>query len=171
MRISLWKNLFTIDNNFIKNNESKSIILTPYNSILSDDDESDNLDCENSELKMENDIIKFNGKVKEFNINYELNNNEEIDNGMLINSKNDLICEEVNNSKNNISNSGIVVKSNMQNKNNNNNNSFIINDYFVNMVVDLGYKKDYVIKCLEKNELNPATAAYYLFSIYENIKS
>ena len=59
----------------------------------------------------------------------------------------------------------------MQNKNNNNNNSFIINDYFVNMVVDLGYKKDYVIKCLEKNELNPATAAYYLFSIYENIKS
>ena len=59
------KNLFTIDNKFIKNNESKSIILTPYNSILSDDDESDNLDCENSELNMENDIIKFYGKVKE----------------------------------------------------------------------------------------------------------
>ena len=38
------------------------------------------------------------------------------------------------------------------------------------MVVDLGYKRDFVIKCLEKNELNPATAAYYLFSIYENIK-
>ena len=53
------KNLFTIDNNFIKNNESKSIILTPYNSILSDDDESDNLDCENSELNMENNIIKI----------------------------------------------------------------------------------------------------------------
>ena len=169
------RNLYTIDDNVDKNNkniETKSIILAPYNTILTDDESySEELDNINPEINTENDIIKFNGKVKEFNINYELNNNEEIDNGMLINSKNDLICEEVNNSKNNISNSGIVVKSNMQNKNNNNNNSFIINDYFVNMVVDLGYKKDYVIKCLEKNELNPATAAYYLFSIYENIKS
>ena len=169
------RNLYTIDDNVDKNNkniETKSIILAPYNTILTDDESySEELDNINPEINTENDIIKFNGKVKEFNINYELNNNEEIDNGMLINSKNDLICEEVNNSKNNISNSGIVVKSNIQNKNNNNNNSFIINDYFVNMVVDLGYKKDYVIKCLEKNELNPATAAYYLFSIYENIKS
>ena len=38
--------------------------MTPYNSILSDDDESDNLDCENSELNMENDIIKFEVKLK-----------------------------------------------------------------------------------------------------------
>ena len=38
------------------------------------------------------------------------------------------------------------------------------------MVSNLGFKKDYVVKCLEKNELNQATAAYYLFSIYENIK-
>ena len=179
------KNLFTIDNNFIKNNESKSIILAPYNSILSDDDESDNFDCENSELKMENDIMKFCAKVKEFNINYELNNNEEIDNGMLINSQSD-INEELNNSKindnpksiylNNNSINGNSTRTNSRKKNKNisesssNFNNFSINDNFVKMVSNLGFKKDYVVKCLEKNELNQATAAYYLFSIYENIK-
>ena len=172
------KNLFTIDNNFIKNNESKSIILTPYNSILSDDDESDNLDCENSELKMENDIIKFCAKVKEFNINYELNNNEEIDNGMLINSQSD-INEELNNSKindnpksiylNNNSINGNSTRTNSRKKNKNisesssNFNNFSINDNFVKMVSNLGFKKDYIVKCLEKNELNQATALIICF--------
>ena len=111
-----FKNLFTIDNNFIKNNKRKSIILTPYNSILSNDDESDNLDCENSELNMENDIIKFCAKVKEFNINYELNNNEEIDNGMLINSQSD-INEELNNSKINDNPKSIYLNNNSINDN------------------------------------------------------
>ena len=142
--------------------------MTPYNSILSDDDESDNLDCENSELKMENDIIKFCAKVKEFNINYELNNNEEIDNGMLINSKSE-IDEELNNSKNNDNPKSIILNNNnnsininstrtnsrKKNKNNSNSisnpNSFNINDHFVKMVSALGYKKDYVVKCLEKH--------------------
>jgi len=38
------------------------------------------------------------------------------------------------------------------------------------MVSDLGYHEEYVIKSLEKNELNHATAIYYLFSNYENVK-
>ena len=38
------------------------------------------------------------------------------------------------------------------------------------MVSDLGYDEEYVIKSLEKNELNHATAIYYLFSNYENVK-
>ena len=50
-------------------------------------------------------------------------------------------------------------------------NLLSINDYFVKKVEELGYDRDYIIKCLEKNELNSATTAYYLFSIYENIKS
>ena len=176
------RNLFTVDNEMIKNSESKSIILAPYNSILSDDDESDDLDLDNKELKMENDILKFAKKVKEYNINYELNNNEEIDNGMLINSKTD-INDELNNSKINdnpksYNNNSININSTRTNsmKKNKNTSCSILNPYFsinencVKMVSDLGYKKDYVIKCLDKHELNQATAAYYLFSIYENIK-
>ena len=84
--------------------------MTPYNSILSDDNESDNLDCENSELNMENDIIKFCGKVKEFNIIYELNNNEEI------NSQSD-INEELNNSKINDNPKSIYLNNNSINDN------------------------------------------------------
>ena len=182
------KNLYTINNDAIKNVDSKSFILAPYNSIFSESDycNVDCLDIDNLDLKMENNIIRFGGKVKEFNINYELNNNEEIDNGMLINSKSD-IDEELNNSKNNDNPKSIILNNNnnsininstrtnsrKKNKNNSNSisnpNSFNINDHFVKMVSALGYKKDYVVKCLEKHELNQATAAYYLFSIYENI--
>ena len=183
------KNLYTIDSNFMKNVESRSIILAPYNSILSESEEeshSENLDFDNLSINIENNIIKFCGKVKEYNINYELNNNEEIDNGMLINSKTD-INEEINNSKINDNHQSINLNNNnsvninstrtnsrKKNKNNSNSisnpNSSNINDNFVKMVSDLGFKKDYVIKCLEKNVLNQATAAYYLFSIYDNIK-
>ena len=35
-------------------------------------------------------------------------------------------------------------------------NNFSINDNFVKMVSNLWFKKDYIVKCLEKNELNQA---------------
>jgi serine/threonine protein kinase len=212
------KNLYTIedkkDDKIIK---TKSIVLAPYNSMLTDyeeeeeeDDEDkpkikknkslnrlyniddikikainyysqstnpyDKLDNFNLELKIQNGIIKFHGKIKEFNMNYELNNNEEIDNGMLINSKDELIMKESNNDqqldnyvKNNNSGKNII-----RSKNNHRPSSPYkqppINNYFVKMVSELGYGEDYVIKSLEKNELNHATTIYYLFSNYENIK-
>ena len=225
------KNLFTLeDKKNNKNIETKSIILAPYNSMLTDSEEEEEEDDEdktkenkknkknkdkdkdkketiedikqkaiayynqstnpydildnfNLELEVKNGIIKFHGKVKEFNMNYELNNNEEIDNGMLINSKDDLVVEDSNNEINNEEKLENYVK------NNNNNNSIKdinknkknhrpsspykqppINKYFVKMVGELGYDENYVIKSLEKNELNHATTIYYLFSNYENIK-
>jgi hypothetical protein len=36
------------------------------------------------DLHVENDAMKFCGKVKELNRLYELNNNEDIDNGIII---------------------------------------------------------------------------------------
>ena len=117
------KNLYTMDEKNKKNVDTKSAILAPYNSMLSDyEDSEDNLNSNNSkkhnrsknssknnpydlldnynnELEIKNGLIKFHGKAKEFNMNYELNNNEEIDNGMLINSKNELISKEENKDK------------------------------------------------------------------------
>ena len=61
----------------------------------------DILDNFNLELEVKNGIIKFHGKVKEFNMNFELNNNEEIDNGMLINSKDELVLNDNDNDNNN----------------------------------------------------------------------
>ncbi len=49
------KNLYTINNDVIKNEDNKSLILAPYNSILS---ESDYNDEDNLDLKTQKDIIK-----------------------------------------------------------------------------------------------------------------
>ena len=139
----------------------------------------DILDNFNLEIQVKNGIIKFHGKVKEFNMNYELNNNEEIDNGMLINSKDELVLNQ-NEEEDQLEN---YLKNNTNNINNKENNKSKkshrpnspykqppINPYFVKMVCQLGYNKDYVVKSLEKNELNHPTTIYYLFSNYENIK-
>ena len=222
------KNLYTIeDKKNNKNIETKSIILAPYNSMLTDSEEEeeeeddddkkkeakknksknnknklesiedlkikainyynqstnpyDILDNFNLEIEVKNGIIKFHGKVKEFNMNYELNNNEEIDNGMLINSKDELVLEESNKDinikddqlENYVKHNNYVKDTNKNRKNHRPNSPYKqppINKFFVKMVSELGYDEDYVIKALEKNELNRATTIYYLFSNYENIK-
>ena len=110
-------------------------------------------------------------------MNFELNNNEEIDNGMLINSKDELVINDNENDKlenylknnNNISNKE-TNKSNKSHRPTSPYKQPPINNYFVKMVCQLGYDEDYVVKSLEKNELNHATTIYYLFSNYENIK-
>ena len=219
------KNLYTIeDKKNNKNIETKSIILAPYNSMITDTEEEeeededekikeekkkkkekqknkiesiediklkalsyynqstnpyDILDNFNLSIKVKNGIIKFHGKEKELNMNYELNNNQEIDNGMLINSKDELVLNENENEKEQLEN---YIKHNNNSTNRETNKSKKshrptspykqppINSYFVKMVCQLGYDEDYVVKSLEKNELNHATTIYYLFSNYENIK-
>ena len=96
-------NLESDDNKKNKNNSkgenitSKSSILAPYNSIISDYESSSQRlslkskdlfdDFNNSKIKLENDQVIFCKKIKEYNRLYELNNNGEVDNGVLINSK------------------------------------------------------------------------------------
>ena len=218
------KNLYTLEDKKNNNNiETKSIILAPYNSMLTDTDEeeeeedddddeniinkknqkeklknkiekeedikikafnyynrstnpNDILDNFNFEIKTKNNIIKFHGKVKEFNMNYELNNNEEIDNGMLVNSKDELVVnnKEKDQLENYIKNTSYINQESNKNKKSHRPNSPYkqppLNPYFLKMVANLGYSEEYVIKSLEKNELNHATTIYYLFSNYENIK-
>ena len=131
---------------------------------------SDILDNFDLDLEIKNNAIKFHGKIKEFNMNYELNNNGEIDNGMLINSKDELKEDKIENYVK-IDKNDKKVK---DNKLNHNSTSFYnqphINDYFIKMVSKLGYDEEFVIKSLKNNELNHATAVYYLFSNYENVK-
>ena len=50
-----------------------------------------------------------------------------------------------------------------------NSNSLGINDNIITLVSELGYKKEYIMKCLEKNELCQATTCYYLFYNYESL--
>jgi serine/threonine protein kinase len=100
------KENFTLSNLFIddknknnkneKNEETKSSILAPFNSVyenhnnVDDDFYEDEIimdDFNNKKIRLENEIISIGNKVKEYNMLYEMNNNCEVDNGIIINSK------------------------------------------------------------------------------------
>ena len=141
-------------------------------------------DFNNSKLKLENELITFNKKIKEYNRLYELNNNGEVDNGVLINSKTQSSINMTDRSDKN--------KNDIFNLNISNNNSFIIKDLNdskninkknsddeldktvkINNILEqmkiMGYNKDYVLDCVKRNELCHASAVYYLMMNYENI--
>ena len=176
-------------NNENINIRTKSFILAPYNSMKNyfqnddDDDDEDEDDFNDISLKLENGIILFANKVREFNINYELNNNDELDNGMLINSKTETISTNRNNTISNNNNNGYYYedeknvtnfKNNLQMKYSfNNNNNQVKNDKkksenILNKIEYLGYDKNYVKDCLKNNKICHATAIYYLMMNYEN---
>ena len=175
----------------LKNITTKSFILTPYNSIIEDENSmeiSNNLcnnleDVNNSKIILENELISFDNKVKEYNMLYELNNNNEVDNGMLINSKihtntNSLIINDLNENSQVKTESVICFEE-----------EGIINDdkkivienkreidseqkkeeKILEKIEQMGYDKIYVKECLKNNILCQATAAYFLLMNYDNI--
>ena len=95
-----------------KNNETKSSILAPFNSVNNDDEDDDFYfdeiimdDFSNKNIHLENDIVVIGNKVKEFNMFYEMNNNCEVDNGIIINSKTNTLTSASNNTINSLSDS------------------------------------------------------------------
>ena len=181
------KETFTISNlndsnedNKNKNIKTKSSILAPYNTLIENescrinedgDVEFDNgelfSDFNNSKIQLENEIIKMGNKVKQLYINYELNNNGELDNGMIIQSK----------SKSNTFN--LSVNESDTNGNHSGDENIKIEDFHKNeekkkakileIIENLGYDKKYVLDCVENNKLCHASAVYYLLMNYENI--
>ena len=169
--------------NFKNDNiKTKSSILAPYNTLIENEscrlDENGDLEYDNGELfsdfnnskiNLENDIINMGKKVKQLYINYELNNNGELDNGMIIQSK----------SKSNtfVNLSIEESKSNSEEKNSNDNMNY--NDFqkkeklkkekILCIIEKLGYDKKYVLDCVENNKLCHALAVFYLLMNYENI--
>ena len=190
------KESFTISNLFIdekndkglkkdKNEETKSSILAPFNSVINSKEDEDFFydetimdDFNNNRIKLENDVIKVGNKVKEFNMLYELNNNCEVDNGIIINSRsNTLSSKSDNNNSFYISNEikdnqGYIEKSNNINKykeiKTNKKNEKDIEKILAQME-ELGYDKKYVKECVENNTLCHASAAYFLMLNYDNI--
>ena len=192
-----------------ENITNKSSILAPYNSIITESDENSQRifiktidsfdDFNNSKIKLENELITFSKKIKEFNRLYELNNNGEVDNGVLINSKTQSSINMTDRSSTNKS------KSDVLNLNISNSNSFMFNEnkenieskkskvnkgknmntnkksmdeeternIKINNILEqikvMGYNKSYVLDCVKRNELCHASAVYYLMMNYENI--
>ena len=185
--ISNLKNNTNTNNNKEKiidnNNTSKSSILTPYNSAIYDNsilfneflNKNEIIDDEkNNNIKIENNEIIFSNKAKELNMIYELNNNGEIDNGILINSKtNSTRSNKLNNSKEN----DFIYNDNITN--NNNNYYFKKNDlvnkkdrieYLLDKIELLGYDKNYSRRIIENNELSQVYALYFLLDNYDKIQ-
>ena len=190
------RNLDTFEENINKNIHTKSIILAPFNTSISESDiddkeyETENnyiiinksknkkkkkvtLDMNNPDLKILNGAIKFVAKVKDINRNYELNNNQEIDNGVVI-TPND--SEDKDKDKKNelpkYLNAGYNTKyqsrhiSPPNELNEENNTGDEINENALEMLQNLGYKKSFTKKCLIKNEFNYATTSYQLIVKY-----
>ena len=179
------RNLDTVEENINKNVNTKSLILAPFNTSVSDNEENEYyseeddiieynkmIDVNNPDLKILNGIIKYNAKVRDLNRNYELNNNQEIDNGVVI-TQNDSEDKEKK-LENNGFNISYINKfqsrhisppneliDNYEEKDDNG-----INENALDILQNLGYKKAYVKKYLTKNEFNYATTSYNLIVKY-----
>lgn len=185
-----------------RNITTKSSILAPFNTAMNNNNSVSSSFCypmdifddfNNSKIILENDLIIFNNKVKEFNLNYEINNNQEVDNGMLINTKseasssvsgknNSVISHNDNRkniekaSKNRDDGNEYQVKENKKDNNffNEKNNIIDVNNpkiiKILNEIETFGYQKEYVINCIKNNALCHASTVYYLLKNYGDIE-
>ena len=172
------------DKNKMKNISTKSSLLAPYNTLIQDDESEMDYDLEDSlddlnnpNINLENDIIIIKNKVKEFNLNYELNNNGECDNGMLINTKTGTISSCLNSKEDgkltNRSRQRNDEENILNELNDENDEQGEEHEKKINKILDeienLGYDKKYVLNCVNKNILCYASSVFYLMLNYKNI--
>ena len=142
-----------------------------YNTISNKDSIID--DEKNTEIKVDNDYLIYSNKAKELNMIYELNNNEEIDNGVIINSKtNSSSSNRLNNSKeNDYFENGITKNKNNKliTKNNNTVNNREKIHYILELIESMGFDKQYAIKIIKNNELSHVYSIYFLLNNYDKI--
>ena len=161
----------------LKNITTKSSLLAPYNTLIQNEEsfseERDNPDefddLANPNIILENDILIINNKIKEFNLNYELNNNGECDNGMLINTKTETISSSVNNqsqisSRNDNEDDIDDISDNDENEEHEKKTEKILEE-----IERIGYDRKYVMNCVKNNELCHASAIFYLMMNYKDI--
>ena len=163
------KNLDTLEDDKKQIGNTKSLILAPYNSIENSDD-----NLINNKILIENNIIKFKGKALHANLKYELNNNNinDYDSNNDFSSNNFSFSKQI--SPNIELNDEMIAekKSSLNSPKNKslrelnieqrNNKLIIKNDVLKEIENLIGYDKKYLVNCLLKNEINYATATYYL---------
>ena len=169
---------------------TKSLIFAPYNSYIesNDEEEDNNLskkaknkkrrkvfeeDIIYQELKIRNDICKFGYRVQQANIQYELSNNKDFDNGVIKTQKE----EEFKNQNEKIEkmDEEKILSARLSGLNSpkvrSANDSFeesekitIKKDFLKYIEQNVGYDKKYILNCLKKNKINYATATYFLLT-------
>ena len=146
---------------------TKSIIYAPYNSCVNDDSKEEDINIISylnkeekalyDELSINNNICKFGWRVRQANINYELSNNDDFDNGLMKSIKE----EEYKNKNEKIDNEDFSKNKTIES----------VKDYekikidkkiLEYIEKNVGYDRKYLTKCLKKNIINYSTATYYL---------
>ena len=166
------KNLNEDENKKLKNKgNTKSIIFSPFNSYVDNSKASlksieKEIEEIYKELKIENNICKYGFQALQENIKYQLSNNNEFDNGVIITQK------EVDIEKHNEEVKKIMdkYKNYHSSKYRSMNNSFEQNETIIeidhkiikSIEENIGYKEDYLINCIKKYKINYVTATYYL---------
>ena len=173
------KNLEEDKKDTSKSGNTKSLIFAPYNSYI-DNENASNMksyleeQAIYKELEIMNDVCKFGRRAHQEKIQYELLNNEDFDNGMMITQKE----EDINQKNEKIEKLLVNDNSNKIEKKRGSNTSRENHDFFddidnnikinkkilVEIEKNLGYDKNYVIDCIKNNKVNYATGTYYLMS-------
>jgi serine/threonine protein kinase len=162
-------------NKKLKNITTKSSLLAPYNTLiqneesLSEDYQDEFDDLANPKIKLENEILIINNKTKEFNLNYELNNNGECDNGMLINTKTETISSANNQSQISSRNENEDDLDDNSDNDENEDEHEKKTEKILEEIERIGYDRKYVMNCVKNNELCHASAIFYLMMNYKDI--
>ena len=136
---------------------TKSNVLAPFNSSMVEE-ESEEID---ERMILPFKVVKFTGKTKELNHNYELNNNGDIDNGILIDRVEEKDDKEVVGDHFSPIDSGrrseeTSAKSEKAEK------VMEIDEKVLEFFEEKGIRKKGLRKSLELNEKNYVTAGYFL---------
>jgi len=160
------QNIDSTQNGLAKNNTTKSLILAPFNTTRSIQDNSQ-IDI-NIEVKEKQKAIIFGIRVRDTDRQYEKNNNIDVDNGVY----NEFVCNEgkENSEENSLSeqelsdSEAIEIKEEELNVSKEANIGYVVDKSALLQMEKFGYTADYVKSCLNNNELNHATATYYLIT-------
>ena len=147
-----------------KKGNTKSIILAPYNTGISFFNDSYDSNKEiYKEIKIENNICKYKGEAQISNMKYEMSNNDEFDNGIIKTRKSNTLTSFSSFSQKNKNNKEKSITLSFDDK-----DKHFLGKKFLNMEIiediekNIGYDRKYLIQCLEDDEVNYATATYYL---------
>ena len=157
------ENLNTVETEEEKG-KTKSIILAPYNTLVTFlNDSSNEENYINKEIKIENNICKYRGGVQVSNIKYQISNNDIFDNG-IIKTIQAYSISSLSSLSQNLKTDEIKKSNNLSvddiNKNNIEGN--FCEDIIQEIEEKVGFDKNYLIQCLKNDEVNYATATYYL---------
>jgi serine/threonine protein kinase len=145
-----------------KKGNTKSVILAPYNTYITNEGHNDYND---DDIEIRNDICRYKGQAQLSNIKYELSYNNEFDNGIFKTQNKTIFNSAEDKKSTSIYNELLTEKTESLNLSCDDKENFAgsVSEDIIKEIEDkIGYDQKYLKLCLKNNEINYATATYYL---------